>query len=411
VGHQELHALILASAGLASCRLWSNADYGAVFVQDRLVEWQIAVDNDSWHQLMVKPTSFVPAKVTVDGQVFDKVGLRLLGDPNHDKKSMRIKFDFADEDLDFHGVKHVNLRGATGDPTLLRQAMGLELFARAGVPTPRHSFVWLSGFAGDTGGVYTLVEQIDRKFLRDRFGEDSGDLWQLEEGAGLLYVAGSAKGYDVSLYTFELGDESAAPQRLGDFIRALELTPDAQLEQTLSTMLDLDGLLRALAVNTWLADLDSYQGTGGNLYLYRDTGGRFHYIPWDLNRSFGNYHGDPCSYTTDQLLQLEADSPTCTARPLVTRLLPVPSITNRYHQQIRSLLADALDPVSVVALLRDAHQRVEEAAHRDGLKSFSNTQFDASLVTDVGTETATRAPALESFTGTRNTVFRNAVGY
>jgi hypothetical protein len=381
-------------------------------VQDRLVVWEIAVENEAWHQLLLQPDSYVLARVTVDGKLYDEVGLRLLGDPNHDKKSMRIQFDFVDPDQEFHNVKHINLLGDSGDPTLLRAAMALELFAGGSVPAPRHSFVRVTGVGGDAGGVYTLVEQVDRKFLRDRFGEDAGHLFKLETGASLAYLGDAGSSYDQAVYELEIGDAATGYQLLADFIKALNQTPAEALEKTMESMLDLDGFLRALAINSWLSNMDSYPGAGGNLYFYRDTDGRFHYIPWDLNQAFGNYHGAPCNYTTDQLLQLDPDNPACgNDRPLVARLLAVPSIRSRYHSRMSELLAGVLQPAAVIASLRGLHERIQEAAHKDTLKGFTNAEFDAALSTDLPSADAPkRTPALEPFIVQRDVVFRNLLG-
>jgi spore coat protein CotH len=384
-----------------------NVDYGAIFVEDRVVEWEITIEADSWNKLLLKPEEYVPAQVTVDGTDYS-IGLRLMGDVGRAKKTMRIRFDFVDPEQELHGVKRVNLRAGAGDPSLLREAMALTLFDGSAVPAPRHSFVWVGGFGGGAGGLYTLVEQVDRKFLEDRFGEDSGHLFKVETGGDLLYVDDSPASYDTAIYELKAGEPDPGYQHLVDFIRLLNKTPQAELERALEAALDLDGFLRALCVNTWLSNLDAYPGAGGNIYLYRESGGRFHYIPWDLNQAFGNFHGPPCDYTTDQLLNLEPEKPTCGAvRPLVDRLLAVPAIRERYRRAAQTLLAGPLEPSAVIAAMRAARDLIKDRARQDTLKESSNADFDAALTTDLpDASDPKRVPGLEAFVHKRAAAFQ-----
>ena len=47
-------------------------------------------------------------------------------------------------------------------------------------------------------------------------------------------------------------------------------------------------MLRYMALNTSLVNLDSYTGNGHNYYCYEQAG-VFTLIPWDLNEAFGNF--------------------------------------------------------------------------------------------------------------------------
>lgn len=53
-------------------------------------------------------------------------------------------------------------------------------------------------------------------------------------------------------------------------------------------MLDVDQVLRFLAVSVMLVHLDNYIGMGHNYYLY-EMNGRFTILPWDLNMAFGTF--------------------------------------------------------------------------------------------------------------------------
>src|SRR4029453_12355449 len=65
--------------------------------------------------------------------------------------------------------------------------------------------------------------------------------------------------------------------------------PTAAWRANLERHLDVDAFLRWLAVNQVVDNWDAYGRFAHNYYLYADPGrnGRFVWIPWDNNYSFG----------------------------------------------------------------------------------------------------------------------------
>jgi hypothetical protein len=418
-------------------------DYEAMFVTDRLVEWKITIGDEEWQKLNECPQNpacqeclrdqdcwdadrpadwrceegrcvirYVEADVEVDGVLYPRVGLRYMGNRERAKKTMRIRFNRFRSSRRFHGVKRVNLRNNAGDPTLVREALALDLFRRARVPAARSSFVWVT-INGGPGGVYTLVEQVDKKFLEDRFGEDRGNLYQIERGGLQVYEGDDLRNYPYFDAYHELKTNEDAPDHSGliELLRILAQTDDAGLPGELEGVLDVDGALRALAVNSWLANMDSYPGTGGNLYLYQDASGRFRYIPWDLNQAFGNYHGRLCVHFTDDLLELDPDDPTCPGpRPLVERLLGVESLRQRYHDHLQELIDSVLHPDAVENRMEALRQLIQDRALQDTLKSFSNEEFEGAFTRDVPEEgNPEYVPGLVPFIQARDRVVRDVL--
>jgi hypothetical protein len=419
----------LAAALLSSCALpdaEGNVDWQAIFVLDRLVEWQISVAPEDWQELTHgRPTEYVPAELVVDGFSYGTVGMRLTGNPNRAKTGFRIRFNEYNPALRFHGAKRVNLRASAGDPSLLREAMALSLMRAAGVPAPRSSLVWVSWGTG--GGVYTLVQQIDKRFLEDQFGEDKGDLYKIGLGGNLVYSGDDTESYDwVATYMLKTNELDANHRGLVQLMKALSASDP---ETALPRVLDVDEALNMLAVDSWLANMSSYAGTGGHTYLYQTESGRFRTIPWGLNRAFGNFHGahcataageeecaelsrghwlsrqpespgyyvergvescvehpaefcrliqsadscepqpvycEPCVYSTDELLSLDPFNPTCSVdRPLVTALLSVPSWADQYRDRLQSLLDGPLAPDQIESLALSMAARIAESAVDD----------------------------------------------
>jgi spore coat protein CotH len=62
---------------------------------------------------------------------------------------------------------------------MMHERVSMELFRKMGLPAPRetHAKLYVNG---DYVGLYTIVESIDKPFLRDRYGEDSGYLYNYQ---------------------------------------------------------------------------------------------------------------------------------------------------------------------------------------------------------------------------------------
>jgi spore coat protein CotH len=303
-------------------------------------------------------------------------------------------------------VKRINFRNNLDDPSLIREALALELMRRAGVPAPRYSFVWVS-VNGDPGGVYTLVQQVDKKLLESYFGEDFGNLYQIERGGNLIYQDDDPAKHENFDRFYELKTNELTADKT-DLTALMCVLALGDLQRDLPEILNVDDWLRMLAVNSWLANMDSYPGTADNLYLYNDAAGRFRPIPWDLNQAFGNYHGWSCDLTADELAGLDPFSPTCGGeRPLVDRVLEVESFREMYRDHLQDLVDGILHPDEVQALIESLRWRIREKAHQDVLKEYSNEEFDAAFENDVPVgDNPVRVPGLRPFIQERDRVIR-----
>ena len=72
----------------------------------------------------------------------------------------------------------VNLKAMYNDPSQLREALAWRLFSRAGVPASRHTYAKL-GLNATYMGLFSVIEQVDKRYLKDRFGDnDEGNLYK-----------------------------------------------------------------------------------------------------------------------------------------------------------------------------------------------------------------------------------------
>ncbi len=411
-----LGGLLMAASAAGCGPAWAPpVDAEALFDPGRTRSFELVVAGDAWVRLLLAPEEYVEAELTLDGARLAPVGLRALGDPLAAQPAWRLRLDAFDPDLRLAGLKRVNLLPPRGDPTLVRQALGLELLRQAGALAPRAALAEVR-VNGRGPGAYSLVEQVDRRFLRDRLDERGGALFQLERGGNLVYRGEDLEAYPDSTYELKSEEETvprarALPALVG-LTRLLALAPDDALGASLPEALALDETLGLLAGLAWLAQLDSYLGTGHNQYLYLDEGGRLHLVAWDLHRAFGNYRGPSCALGADELLALDPLRPTCGgARPLVDRLLAHPALRARYLEVLAGLLSGPLAPARVQAAIGRWRERARGLAARDRLGEFGPAQFEAAFEADwPAGDNPGRVPGLLPFAAAREARCRQALG-
>lgn len=303
---------------------------------------------------------YVPADVEIDGESWRQVGLRYKGNGTYMisaralKRSFKLDFDRYDNRLAFRGLTKLNLNSGAMDPTKVREALAYAVFRAAGVPAPRTAFaeVWLTvpgRYNREYLGLYTLVEQVDKAFLKAHFGRGGGLLLKPEGIRGLPYLGEDIEAYKGPYNQRGGGDDQQSWKRLIELARLVNQADEPQFRERIGDYLDVPAFVRFLAVNALLASLDGFIGLGHNYYLYLvpDTG-RFTFIPWDLDLAFGTFF---IFGTPEQLADLSIEHPHVGENRLIDRLLAMHEVKQQYLHELRRIVNVAFGPE---ALLRDA---------------------------------------------------------
>ena len=228
--------------------------------------------------------------VIIDGIRTDSVGIRQKGyfsnwgADSSLKKPLKISFNEFVAGRTFDGLKDINLSNAFKDPTMLHDALSYRLMREAGIAAPRTSFANI--YINDTlWGLYVLVEQINKTFLQEHFGNNDGNLYKVIE-SNLEYHGSSPEPYRLEF-------EKKTNESLDDWTDLIQLVEKINTTSyfvyadTLSQYMDMEGFLKTLAMDVSLNNWDSYFEHGRNFYLYHNPiDNLFHWIPWDYNLSF-----------------------------------------------------------------------------------------------------------------------------
>jgi len=326
---------------------------------------------------------YVHADLVADGTPFKNVGLRYKGNGSYmmsargAKRSFKIDLDRFDDKQSFRGHRKLNLNSGAMDPTKAREALAYSVFRAAGVPSPRTAFAEVrltvpGKFDAENLGVYTLVEQVDKAFLKENFGSAKGLLLKPEGIRGVPYFGDDKAAYEKPYNAKAVGDDHDW-QKLIEFTRLVNKDDDETFRAKVGEYLDLDRFSRFLAANTMLATFDSFIGLGHNYYLYLDPKTkRFVFFPWDLDLAFGSF---PMFGTADQQMDLSIDHPHVGDNKLIDRLLAMPDVKEMYRQQLRRIVdsvfqSDSLgrEIETVEAVTRDliARDKASADARKEG---------------------------------------------
>lgn len=295
---------------------------------------------------------YVPATIEINGQQLENVGLRYKGSgtymmsQRHVKRSLKLDFDRYDQEQTWQGIKKLNLNSGVMDPSKSREALAYAVFHSAGLPASRTSFAKVTltvpgQHDQEPLGLFTVVEQVNKPFLRTHFNRSDGLLLKPEGIRGLPHFGDDPEAYKETYNPKEKGRPEDW-QRLVELTRLINLADEQEFHDHIDDYLDIDAFATFVAVNTALASMDSFLGLGHNYYLYLspDTN-KFVFFPWDLDLAFGAF---PMYGRPEQMADLSIEHPHVGENKLIDRLLTMPEWKALYRQKLQQISESILTP-------------------------------------------------------------------
>ncbi|MEQ1903239.1 MAG: CotH kinase family protein [Pirellulaceae bacterium] len=286
------------------------------------------------------------AELVFNGKTYPDVGVRYKGNYTFMatmrllKKSLKIDLNRNVSGQKLDGLTMLNLNCGITDPTFTRETISYWFLREVGVPAPRTAFAQLlltvpEKYEAELVGTYTLVEQVNKSFLKHHFGDGSGMLLKPEGlQGGPTFLGPDWSAYEAQ-YRPEKDPTSEQKNRLMEFTKLISQSTDEEFSQKIHSYLDLNAFLTFIAANTLLSNLDSYLGIGHNYYLYLDPeSNRFYFIPWDLDLSLATW---PAVGTPEQLVELSILHPHAGKNQLLDRILQVDELRQLYRSIFKGM--------------------------------------------------------------------------
>jgi len=405
-------ALTLLAVTLpAAARAQVAPDPAAAFFDDTVLhDIRLAINSRDWESLKVNylANTQYPCDFKWQDQTVRNIGIRSRGHGSRSgvKPGLRVDFNYYTASQEFLGLKSFILRNNTQDPSGLRERLSMLMFRRMEIPAEREAHARL--FVNNVyAGLYTIVESVDKTFLKKNYGENDGHLYEysFDDAVEPPFNFGYP-GSDPVLYV----PQPFKPQTLendprGDVIERLfwtiNVAGDAIWRTAIEEFLDLKKFIRQIAIENFLAEEDGITGDYGpnNFYFYRFVNRNlFTFIPWDKSNAFW----ESPAYWIFRNIEDGAES---RRNRLVVRALRNTDLRELYLQTMLecadSVLADPLltpttsaSPVPAGPIVPAApgkpgwlesevarqYAQIKAAAVVDPLSPFSPAQFEQSIV-------------------------------
>lgn len=301
--------------------------------------------------------AYVAAGVEIDGQRMTKVGVRFKGQYSYTlsgtspRRPMKLKFDHFVDEQRFEGIEALSLNSNALDPSHLRESLGFACFRDAGVPAPRTCFamVYLTVdgvYDNEMLGLYSVLEEVDKDFLRRHFDTPKGLLIRPERTRNLAYLGDRWDEY--RRYNLQTDATPFTAGRFMGFTRLIHHGSEEEFATAIGTYVDPDAFARFIAANVLMVNLDSVLVNGHNFYAYiHPKSGKVNFIPWDLHLGFG-WHGR----TLEDWTGLTIDRPYRDMNRLLDRAMVVGAIRDSYRGYLREFATGCFSPQKM-------HPRIE----------------------------------------------------
>ena len=374
--------LLLGLAGKAGAILPAGENPGYVsrlFDGSRVHRVDIQVEDWEAFLASAPEEEYIPATVEIDGEAFRQVGLRAKGNNSLrlteeyglSRYSLILEFDHY-TDGSYHGLDKLSLDASFQDNSYLKTWLAFDIMEFLGVPTPLHSFVWVT-VNGQPWGLFLAVEEPEEAFARRNFGANHGQLYKpdyrslAEENADvhLRYTTDEPEDYPGIFENAKLDPSAADRQRLVDSLKTLDSG------QRLEEAVDVDEVLRYFVGQVFVMNWDSYLGHTGHNYLLYEEEGKLSMLPWDYNLAFGTYALGMTDPITDPNVLLNypiltpAPGEYMTKRPLYHQLMQVEEYFQQYQAYFRWFLAEYVESGKLSAALWQAAELIAPYVEAD----------------------------------------------
>lgn len=373
----------------------------SLFDDSKVQSIDIIMDENSWQEMLdnAMAEQFYVCDMMVNGVTYKNVGIRPKGntslsmiasDDTTDRYSFKIDFGKYVEGQTCDGLDVLMLNNLMGDATYMKEYLAYDLFKFMGVNASLTAFTEVK-VNGEVWGLYLAVEGVEEAFAQREYGYSHGNLYKPESesvgGGGFGGFGSSSKGADLK-YTDENADSysdilgnavfdvDAEDQR--NVIEALKhINEGTELEQ----YVDVDQMLRYIAANVVLVNLDSYFGTMlHNYYLYEENG-KLSMLPWDYNLAFAGFQSGLADSAVNLAIDTVVSGANLEDRPMVSKLLEVEEYKEKYHGYLQQIVTEYFESSYFVNKIQYVDSLISPYVEEDVTAFYTYAEYKTAVDT------------------------------
>lgn len=355
-----------------------NKYYGDVFGQGEITEINIEIDENDWIDLVenAQDEMYYSANITINGNTLNEVGIRAKGfsslisvaSSDSERYGFRVNFDKYVDNQNFNGLDTLVLNASYADPSYMREYLTYAASTYLGAITPYLSYTKLS-INGEFFGLYLAIEAYDDSFVERYTDANDTVLYKANSDNCNLTLNDDGSEFDV-----KYGKDNDY-SHIRNLISVLDQTTEENKEE-LEEILNVDSVLKAIALNTVVGNYDSYNGSKAHNYYLLYENGKFSYIGWDYNMSMGGFTEDNgASVTVD--INEPVYNVNLSERPLIEKLLAIDEYKSQYLEYINSLV-DYFDGFETQ--VDEIAQMIRDYVESDPTAFYTIEDFDSNIV-------------------------------
>lgn len=272
----------------------------------------------------------------------------IANDDTTDRYSFKLEFDHYVDGQTCFGLDKLILNNNYADATNLKEALIYDMYQYLGADASLYNYAKIS-LNGEYWGVYLALEGVEDSFQLRNYGTESGELYKPESmdmgggkaqerpdrmpegtedgkdfgnggppnapnqtdaaenaepgqrpegdaeppggmdrnsgGADLNYTDDDLDSYET------IWDGEVTKTNQADHERVVKALKNIAEGNDLETYMDIDNLLRYMAVHVFSVNEDSLSGTMAHNYYLYESDGKLSLIPWDYNLALGGMGG------------------------------------------------------------------------------------------------------------------------
>ena len=293
-----------------------------LFDTDEIIEIDIRIDEDDWENILANATAeeYCECGVVINGETIYNAAIRTKGntslttiaaDPTTDRYSFKIEFDHYVDGQTCFGLDKLVLNNNYADATSMKEALIYDMYSYFGADASLYNYAKIS-VNGEYWGVYLALEAVEDSFMLRNYGAQSGELYKPDSmniggfgfggfslgggGADLNYTDDDPDSYS-TIWEGEVTDTTDA-----DHERVIAALKNIAEGSGLETYMDIDNLLRYMAVHVFSVNEDSLSGMMAHNYYLYEYNGQLNIIPWDYNLALGGMSGSSATGVVNEAI-------------------------------------------------------------------------------------------------------------
>lgn len=369
-----------------------------LFDTNEIMDINIIMDETDWDDMLQNAISeeYYQCDVVVNGETFYRTAIRPKGntslssianDPDTDRYSFKLEFDHYVVGQTCYGLDILILNNNYADATNMKEALIYDMYRYLGADASLYNYAKVS-VNGEYWGVYLALEAVEDSFLMRNYGVQNGSLYKPDSmdfgnkgsgggfgsdsnGANLNYTDDDPDSY-TAIWDGEITDSGKA-----DHKRVVSALKNISEGNDLESYMDIDNLLRYMAVHIFSVNEDSLSGSMAHNYYLYESGGKLNLIPWDYNLAFG---GMGRSKNADSVINSAIDD-AFSSTEFFDTLMENEEYHAKYYAYLQQLVTDYIDGGSFDSFYNRVRSQIDSLVESDPTAFYSYEEYTAAADT------------------------------